>query len=68
MNILDIIENKYTAVTEVRNIFENFHETMFSKDENKIDLFIERYQEKLKSFCNGLKKILPPLNKQYLIQ
>lgn len=53
---LDIIKNKYTIVKEVRDIFENFHETIFSKDENKIDLFIEKYQEKLKSFCNGLKK------------
>lgn len=36
---LDIIKNKYTIVKKVRDIFENFHETIFSKDENKIDLF-----------------------------
>ena len=53
---LEIIIEKYPITKEVEDIFENFHDTIFSKDENKIDLFIEKYQEKLKSFCNGLKK------------
>lgn len=53
---LNIIKEKYPIVKEVRDIFESFYETIFSKNENKIDLFIEMYQEKLNSFCNGLKK------------
>jgi len=53
---LNIIEEKYPVVKDVKKIFDNFHETIFSKDENKIYLFIEKYHDKVESFCNGIKK------------
>ena len=37
-------------------MFEDFHNTIFSKDTELIDIFIEMYSDLLPSFCNGLKK------------
>ena len=53
---LNIIEEKYPIVKEVATTFKEFHDTIFSKDENKLYLFIETYKDKLPSFCKGLKK------------
>lgn len=55
-NNLKIIQNKFSVVKEVKNIFKDFHNTIFSKDDTTLDAFIELYQDKLSSFCNGLKK------------
>lgn len=53
---LDIIVTKYPIVKEVHDIFKDFHDTIFSKDEETLDIFIELYEDKIPSFCNGLKK------------
>ena len=53
---LKIIEDKYPIVKEIKTIFKDFHDVVFSKDETSLDIFIELYQDKLSSFCNGLKK------------
>jgi len=53
---LNIIEDKFPAVKEIKNIFRDFHNTIFGKDDTTLDVFIELYQDKLSSFCNGLKK------------
>ena len=34
-------------------MFEDFHNTIFSKDTELIDIFIEMYSDMLPSFCNG---------------
>ena len=51
-----IIEEKYSMINEIKTAFKDFHDTIFSKDENKIDDFIKNYQHMLPSFCNGIKK------------
>lgn len=53
---IEIIEEKYPIVKEVATIFKEFHDTIFSKDANKLDTFIESFQNILPSFCKGLKK------------
>ena len=55
-NYIEIIEERYPIVKEVQTSFKQFHDTIFSKDEDKLDIFIESYQNILPSFCNGLKK------------
>jgi hypothetical protein len=53
---LKIIEEKFPIVTNIKNIFKDFHDTIFSKDTELLDIFIELYKNELPSFCNGLKK------------
>jgi transposase len=53
---LKIIEDKFPIVTNIKNIFKDFHDTIFSKDTELLDIFIELYKNELPSFCNGLKK------------
>lgn len=50
------IESKFPIVQKIRIMFEDFHNTIFSKDTELIDIFIEMYSDLLPSFCNGLKK------------
>lgn len=53
---IDIIKTKFNIVEKIRDIFINFHDTIFSNDITKLDEFINKYSEDMKSFCNGLKK------------
>lgn len=55
-NNLQIIEAHFSKVKEIRTIFQDFHNTIFSKDEETLDIFIDLYENILPSFCNGLKK------------
>lgn len=64
----EIIIQKYPIVEEVRNIFEDFHDTIFSKDENKLDEFLKKYQDKVPSFCNGIKKDIAPVKNAISLQ
>ena len=50
---LKIIESKFPIVQKIRIMFEDFHNTIFSKDTELIDIFIEMYSDMLPSFCNG---------------
>lgn len=54
---MDIMKEKYSIVKEIESIFQEYHEAIMGKDENKIDIFISKYEEsKISSLCNGLKK------------
>ena len=53
---IEIIKEKYTITEQIRIAFKEFHNTIFSNDESKIDDYIETYKSVLPSFCNGLKK------------
>ena len=53
---LELIESTFPKVKEIKTIFQDFHNTIFSKNEENLDLFIELYKDILPSFCNGLKK------------
>ena len=55
-NNMEIIVKKYPIVKDVQMIFKDFHDTMFSNDEEMLDIFIEVYKNKIKTFCNGLEK------------
>ena len=55
-NNIEIIKEKYLIVQQIQAIFKDFHDTIFSNDENKLDTFIETYKDILPSFCNGIKK------------
>lgn len=49
------LKEKFPAIEEIQNIFHDFHTTIFSEDEFQLDKFINKYNEKISSFCNGLK-------------
>ena len=54
---IEIIENKFPLVKNIREIFQEFHGIIMGDDENKIDEFINKYENsKISSLCNGLKK------------
>ncbi len=56
-NYIEIIGEKYSIVKEIKNIFEEYHSIIMGDDENKIDIFINKYENsELSSLCNGLKK------------
>lgn len=58
---MDIIKEKYPLVQEIKDIFNNFHQTMFGENPNELDKFIDKYNSKISSFCNGLKKDIAPV-------
>ena len=54
---LEIIEEKYPIVKEIKDIFTEYHSIIMGRDAKKIDEFINKYEtSKLSSLCNGLKK------------
>ena len=53
---LEIIENKFPIVKYIRTTFKDFHNTIFSNNPDLLDAFIENNNDKLPSFCKGLKK------------
>ena len=53
---IEKIKDKYLIVNQVQTIFRDFHDTIFSKQEDDLDNFIQKYNSILPSFCNGLKK------------
>ena len=55
-NNIKIIVKKYPIVKDVQMIFKDFHDTIFSNDEEMLDMFIEVYKNKINAFCNGLEK------------
>jgi len=58
---INLIKVKYPIVKEVQNIFCDFHQVMFGNNPNELDIFIEKYNLKINSFCNGLKKDIAPV-------
>ena len=55
-NNIEIIVKKYSIVKDVQMIFKDFHDTIFSNDEEMLDMFIEVYKNKIDTFCKGLEK------------
>lgn len=53
---LQIIFEKYPIAKDVKIIFKDFHDTMFSNDEEMLDMFIGVYKDKINTFCKGLEK------------
>lgn len=54
---IEIIEEKYPIVKEIKDIFQEYHSIIMGNDKNEIDKFIEKYEtSKISSLCNGLKK------------
>ena len=58
---IDIIIEKYPIVKRIKEIFIDFHDTIFSKDPEMLDAFIATYENDIESFCNGLKKDIAPI-------
>lgn len=58
---INIIEDNYSIIKIVKEVFKDFHNTMFSKEPDKLDEFIVKYEDKIPSFCNGLKKDIAPV-------
>lgn len=58
---MDIIKEKYPLIQEIKEIFNDFHQTIFGKNPDELDTFINKYNSKISSFCNGLKKDIAPV-------
>lgn len=59
---IDTIKEKYPIITELENIYDTFHTLIMGDDPNKLDEFIDKYEESsAKSFVNGLKKDIAPV-------
>ena len=55
-NNLNVIEDKFSIVKIIKDIFNDFHNTIFSKDDATLDNFITLHQNQIPSFCKGLKR------------
>lgn len=53
---IDIIFNNFSIAKNIQTIFIDFHNVIFNKQSEDLDIFIELYKDVLPSFCNGLKK------------
>ena len=58
---IQTIFDKYPIAKDVQEMFKDFHDTIFSKDEEMLDIFIELYKNKIETFCNGLEKDIAPI-------
>ena len=58
---IDIILEKYPITKKIKEIFFDFHDTIFSKDVEMLDAFISIYENDIVPFCNGLKKDIAPV-------
>ena len=55
-NNLKVIEDKFSIVKIIKDIFNDFHNTIFSKNDATLDNFITLHQNQIPSFCKGLKR------------
>ena len=53
---IEELSKVYPIINIIKNIFQDFHNTIFSGKEDLLDKFIINYQNQLPSFCKGLKK------------
>jgi len=55
-NHIDIIKEKHQIVEVLRNIYDDFHQTIMGKDPNKLEIFINKYEfSVIKGFVDGIK-------------
>ena len=65
---IQLIFDKYPIAKDVKEIFKDFHDTIFSKDEEILDVFIEIYKNKIEVFCNGVEKDIAPIKNAISLQ
>ena len=53
---IDELIKVYPIVNLTKKVFQEFHNILFSGEEDLINKFINNYQNQLPSFCKGLKK------------
>lgn len=54
---LDIIEEKYPIVKEVKTIFKEYHSVIMGQDADRLDEFLQKYDKSIiQSLCEGIKK------------
>jgi len=59
---INMIKEKYRIVNEIETIFTSFYKIIMGDDEDKLNDFLETYQDsKISSFCNGIKKDIVPV-------
>lgn len=56
------IKEKFPAAARVEEIFREFHSILMGKEPDRLDGFLEKYEEsEIKSFCNGIKRDIAPV-------
>ncbi len=59
---IDMIKEKYPVAARVESVFKEFHSTIMGADTDKLEGFLEKYENsEIKPFCNGIKKDIAPV-------
>lgn len=59
---IDILQEKYPCIKVIDEMFSSFHTIIMGNDPDKLDQYIEKYQEtEIAGFCHGLKKDIVPV-------
>lgn len=59
---INILENKYPVIQEMREIYNDFYETIMGSDCEALDIFISKYKEsRLKTLIEGIEKDIAPI-------
>ena len=59
---IDAIKEKFPAAAKVEEIFREFHCILMGKEPDRLDEFLEKYEDsEIKSFCNGIKRDIAPV-------
>lgn len=59
---MDMIKEAYPIASYVETVFKDFHGIIMGNSPEKIDDFINQYEEsRISTFCNGIKKDIAPV-------
>lgn len=59
---IDMIKEKYPVAAWAESIFKEFHSIIMGADTDKLEGFLEKYENsEIKPFCNGIKKDIAPV-------
>lgn len=59
---IDVIKEAYPIAAYVETVFKDFHGIIMGNSPDKIDVFIEQYEESfISTFCKGLKRDIAPV-------
>lgn len=59
---MDVIKETYPIASYVETAFKDFHKILMGSSPERIDDFIEQYEEsRISAFCNGLKRDITPV-------
>lgn len=59
---IEAIKEKYPITSYVETIFKEFHGIIMGSSPERLDVFLQRYEESsISAFCNGIKRDIAPV-------